>query len=104
MRSELKRNLKGLFTWAVNLCFCVEVYHLGNANVNARNVSLGPYSASSLNVPTKGLFTHTVSVPHVSVTINVYYCANGDRLFDGQNRFRTRFVCQTVLHYSHNGP
>ena len=38
------------------------------------------------NYDDEGIFTHTVSVP-VFVTVKVYYCANGDGMFDGQNGF-----------------
>ena len=41
----------------------------------------------------KGPFTRTVSL-FVSVTVNVYHCVNGDRLFDGQIGLGTHSACQ----------
>ena len=44
-----------------------------------------------------GPFTRTVTI-----TVKVYYCANGNRLFDVQNGFQMQSVHQTVRHHLHN--
>ena len=51
----------------------------------------------------KGMFTHTVSVSTcVTVSVKVYHCVNGNRLFDTENGFGTHSNCQTDHHYTHN--
>ena len=36
------------------------------------------------------------------VSVKVYHCVNGNRLFDGQIRFCTHFARQMVRLHSHN--
>ena len=47
------------------------------------------------------MFILTVSVS-LTVSVKVYHCVNGNRLFDGQIEFRTHSDRQTDCHYVHN--